>query len=113
MEKDVEKILARLNRAVILVEGKKDEAALRKVGVTAPILRYGSGPQELAHRASQATRKPLLLFDFDNEGKRKAAEMEALLYGENAAPDRLLRRAFKHVFGVRTIEQLPFALERI
>lgn len=112
---EVEKLFRRLNRPgrVILVEGKKDETALRDWGVETTILRFGSGPAALARRAAALSSDPVLLFDFDDEGERKTREMEGLLAAENAFADRGLRRQFRRVFKVRTVEALPLALQRI
>ncbi|MEK6924055.1 MAG: toprim domain-containing protein [Candidatus Micrarchaeota archaeon] len=113
-EKRIGKLLAELNSRVVLVEGKRDEQALASVGVATQVVKFSGKPGKIAETAAEAAagRRVVLLYDFDDEGERKAAEMLELLQ-PIAAVDRQLRKRFKQLFGCRTVEQLPHAIERL
>lgn len=111
VEKQVQKIVAKINGCTVLVEGKRDEQALRRVGVTSKIILFGrSAAQTL--RQVESDCNVLLLYDFDEEGERKERQLREML-SPFARVDSTLRKKFRSLFGCRTIEQLPSALRRL
>ena len=116
-KKFFEKTLARLNQALVLVEGKHDAAALTRVGVTAPVIEAGGRKPEqvvsLVLSALKPGQKVVLLFDYDHEGERKTAVFSEILGAAGVVPDAVQRKNFGGIFRVRTVEEVVAALEKI
>jgi len=113
IEKRVEKLVSEMNGHTVLVEGKKDEKALRKAGVTSKIVLFGKSAQSVVGAVAADCRNAvLLLYDFDEEGERKEKLLRELL-APFATVDGNLRKKFRQMFGCRTIEQLPSALKKL
>ncbi|PIT85300.1 hypothetical protein COU36_04030 [Candidatus Micrarchaeota archaeon CG10_big_fil_rev_8_21_14_0_10_59_7] len=105
-KKEIDKVFHSLDSTVVLVEGKRDEAALRAAGVTAPIVLAGGRKAERVAEEAEAFGKPVaLLFDWDGEGERKTRE-----YSELMGADTRLRKKMKRLLGLRTVEELGFRL---
>jgi 5S rRNA maturation endonuclease (ribonuclease M5) len=92
----------------IAVEGHKDVAALRRLGLTGPIWRLGR--HGIVALADELTRydKLLVLFDFDDRGEELARQLTEQLQGRGTTileeTRRRLRRAF--CWKARVIEGL-------
>ncbi|MFH0973447.1 MAG: toprim domain-containing protein [Candidatus Micrarchaeota archaeon] len=118
-----------LDAAIVIVEGKRDERALREtLAPTAETVKAGGRSADaVARRAIEAVeeenkeekedkekrKRIVVLTDFDAEGERRAAEITEALVAEGVAPDASLRRNFARLFGVRCVEAAPTALERL
>lgn len=113
-QRHIEKLLGRLDGCTILVEGKHDIKALRDEGITAPIIAFARKPSEVAVKAVATAKggRIVLLYDNDVEGRRKEAEMRALLEGD-AGIDVALRKRFYRLFGCKCVEHLPAAIRRL
>ena len=94
--------------SVILVEGKKDEEALRKMGIRGEIVAIS---QKSLSRISDffMEREVIVLTDWDESGRRLEENLRRVLY--NA--DFSLRRELIKVVGKWTtrVEDLPAILE--
>lgn len=93
----------------VLVEGLRDEVALRRLGVQGEILVYnrGSGMIALADRL-RGREGVVVLFDWD----RKGGQLTRLLKGQLAGSIRLeleLRKELAQVSQVSCVEDLPSA----
>ena len=108
----LETVLRKLGESLVLVEGKRDVLALAQLGVQA-IACHARKPERVVNGLVGKEGQVVLLFDFDQEGERKEKEYRELLYAAGIEVDLTLRKAFKAIFGVRTIESAPTALERI
>lgn len=78
-----EKIIERLRefKGVIIVEGKRDEDSLRKLGVQTEILRLSrSSLADVALLASEH-EEVMILTDFDETGEKLAKRLYDLLVG--------------------------------
>ncbi len=113
---ETEKILTNLRNlsetgTPIIVEGRRDEAALRKLGVTGrilPLKAHGESRHDFLERLD-GSKDAIVLTDFDREGKK----LETWLYKE------LLQRGVKSNLKlwsrikiltrteVRSVEELP------
>ncbi len=121
-----------LNEAIVIIEGKRDERALRETLAPAAkaVKAGGRSADAVARRAIEAVEEEnkeekeekkgrkdrnriVVLTDFDEEGERRAAEITEALAAEGVAPDASLRRNFARLFGVRCVEAAPTALERL
>lgn len=94
--------------ALILVEGRKDEISLRKLGITAKIVRAHS-PRPLPESLS-GFREVIILTDYDREGRLIAHKLESTVRSFGVSPNlefrKRLRRAtfgeISHVEGLHT-----------
>ncbi|MEM0475377.1 MAG: hypothetical protein QW343_01120 [Candidatus Norongarragalinales archaeon] len=116
----LEKTKRGLEDAVLIIEGKRDERALRESGLapSAQVVKAGGrNAGAVARRALEAKKsdeqKIVVLTDFDEEGERRASEIREALNAEGAAPDAALRRNFARLFGVACVEDAPAALARL
>lgn len=105
----LDKALNVLDGKVVFVEGKHDKAALEDLGVQAQIVCAHGVPLRLAEKHARACQKSgcVLLFDFDDEGKRKTSVFTELLQSLGVNPLAGVRTRIRRVFGARTIEELP------
>lgn len=111
----MQSVLEALPNRLVVLEGPKDALALEQVTAGATTVLCGGLrlPVVAEKAAKQADGMPvLILTDFDTEGRRKAGELETLLAAQPVAVDRQLRKRFRAAFGVRTVEELPGALQR-
>ena len=101
--------LSALEGHVVFVEGKHDVAALEELGVRAQFVCAHGVPLRLVEKHVATCQKNgcVLLFDFDNEGKRKNSVFTELLQSLGVNPLQPIRTRIKRVFGVQTVEQLP------
>lgn len=95
----------------IAVEGRKDVAALRRLGLTGPIFKLGRHSiLTLADELMQYD-KLLVLFDFDARGEELADQLTEQLQGRGTAiledVRRRLRRAF--CWRARVVEGLKLS----
>ena len=113
----LEKTLKKMLDQIVLVEGKNDERALDEAVVQAGgvVAVQSRKPERIANILEDgfAGRQALLLFDFDDEGRRKTAEFEEILVGRGLQVDRQGRKAFRALFRLRTLEELPGAMQEV
>ncbi|NYZ78240.1 toprim domain-containing protein [Candidatus Micrarchaeota archaeon] len=113
------RLFKQLDESIVVVEGKRDVAALREAKVAEARIVQAVGSAErvanlVAEIAAQTgCSRVVLLTDFDVEGKRRNAELSEALLAEGISANAVLRREFKRLFRVNRVEQLGFALERL
>ena len=108
-KKEIDKVFHALDSTLVLVEGKRDRAALRDAGVTGPVVLCGGRKAERVAEEAQSLGLPAtLLFDWDDEGERKTGE-----YSELMRADIRLRKKMKRLLGLRTVEELGFRLSEL
>jgi len=95
----------------IIVEGRRDEAALRKLEVKGPILclkARGESRYEFLERVNGA-KDAILLADFDREGKKLEAWLNRELSQRGIRSDSKLWSRIKSLArgDVRSVEELP------
>ena len=95
----------------MLVEGARDVAALRELGMEGTIIKLNRG-QSLVERADQLSRlheRVLLLTDWDRKGMQLHERLKGLLEGSRVVVlDHLWLRLRKLCgSGCRTVEELP------
>jgi len=116
-KKFLAKTLAHLNEALILVEGKRDAAALEEIGVKTEVIEAaGRKPERvvfLALKRLAPRQKLVLLFDYDAEGERKTQEFTEMLCAEGVVPDVLRRKNFRRLLGARHVEESVAALNKL
>jgi len=105
------------NGTTVIVEGHRDEASLRKLGVTGrilPLKAVGKGSTDLLEGEISRNRV-LILTDFDEEGKKLAAflarELAHLRVKANYEVWRQLREVVRR--DIHAVEELAGFVERL
>ncbi len=109
----LEKLRQRLSERTVLVEGKRDAAALAELGLGGRVMTATGKDEGIVKRALQGGQPVVVLTDFDEEGRRKAQAFAERIVSEGGIVDGAPRRAFADIFGVRCVEDAPTALARI
>lgn len=110
MDQDWPAWIAGLNDsgALIVAEGPKDEAALRCIGVTAPIeLLHGRALFQVVEAVSGRQRPAILLLDLDKKGKQLYGRLKKGLAAHGVQVDTafrefLQRQRISHIEGLDT-----------
>ena len=117
----LEKILWRITAesssgTVIIVEGRKDKAALRKLGLIGPIVCFKSSGRNLADFLGDINaKKVIVLTDFDKEGRDISAQISEALAHLGTDTDHALRKRLGALVkqDARTVQSLSRCVERI
>ncbi len=98
-------------RAPIIVEGKRDEDALRTLGFRGEIIRINSGSSlvSFAQRISMEYKRVIILTDWDRTGSFLAGRLYELLRDNDVLCDMEFRRKLGFYAGslISTVEELP------
>ncbi len=116
--KQCKKLLSILNQGnyVLVVEGKRDKAALRNVGITCEVITATGKPEHIVNKIVQLCvngTKPALLFDFDEAGEEHLTRLTELCLASDCIVDVNLRKKFKLIFGMRCFEEVDNRFEKI
>jgi 5S rRNA maturation endonuclease (ribonuclease M5) len=81
---------------VVVVEGERDRASLRKLGLPGTIvkLHHGRALSETAHELVGRSRRVIVLTDWDTEGGHLAQRLREFLEAEPLVLDLEFRRRF-------------------
>ena len=103
-------------RIPVIVEGKKDVSALRKIGLVGEIitLHGGSGIYEFCEDIAERFHRVILLTDWDNKGEHLYKTISANLKGlwEEFSPFREIIKVLCQK-DIKDIEGVPLLLERL
>ncbi|HXW68859.1 MAG TPA: toprim domain-containing protein [Dissulfurispiraceae bacterium] len=103
-------------RIPIIVEGKRDVSALRKIGLVGEIiaLHGGSGIYEFCEDIAERFHRVVLLTDWDNKGEHLYKTVAAHLKGlwEEFSPFREIVKVLCQK-DIKDIEGVPLLLERL
>ena len=103
----------------IMVEGKKDDQALRALGINGPVLMLKTGGKAFADMQEEieksGAREVILLFDFDRRGKEATNRLKQDLEHAKVVPNLQFWRALKALVGreVQCIEGLTAYVENL
>ncbi len=102
----------------ILIEGKKDEEALRKLGIDGNIIKVsGSGLKlfEVAEMAVELSSEVIILTDFDKKGKILAKRLSDDIQSLGSHPNLNIRKNIMHITRkyIKDIESLPKHLKQL
>ncbi len=90
---------------LVLVEGKKDEKVLKKLGITKIMRIDGRSVVSLENVIKRG--KVLILTDFDKEGRRKASKLCKLFERiKEVKIYKRLRYEFRKLFKISKIEEI-------
>jgi len=103
--------------APILIEGMKDEEALRELGITGNIIKVsGSGLKlfEIAEMAVESSSEVIILTDFDKKGNILAKKLSKDIQSLGYHPDLNIRKSIMKITGkyIKDIESLPKHLKQ-
>jgi 5S rRNA maturation endonuclease (ribonuclease M5) len=79
----------------ILIEGKKDEEALRNLGIDGNFIKVSGSPLklfEIAELAAESSSKIIILTDFDKKGNELAQKLSEDIQRLGSHPDLEIRR---------------------
>ncbi len=103
-------------RIPVIVEGKKDVSALRKIGLVGEIitLHGGKGIYEFCEDIAERFHRVVLLMDWDNKGEQLYKTVAAHLKGlwEEFSPFREIVKVLCQK-DIKDIEGVPLLLERL
>ncbi len=102
----------------ILIEGKKDEEALKKLGIEGNIIKVsGSGLKlfEVAERAVESSSEVIILTDFDKQGNILAKKLSNDIQSLGSHPDLNIRKNLMNITRryIKDIESLPKHLKQL
>ena len=96
-----------LTNPLIIVEGKRDEEALRLFGFNRIIKISGKPLEEVVRKVDE---KVAILTDFDEEGRKIKRELVRMFERKGVKVDNYLRRLIRS-FGITKIEELKYVKE--
>jgi 5S rRNA maturation endonuclease (ribonuclease M5) len=99
------RVLKKLDSSVVIVEGKKDEAALREIGARGRILQASGRVKGICEKVK--ADEAVILTDNDLAGKELAELVQGELEACGIRADLQARRDLRHVLGARTVEEVP------
>ena len=115
----VEELSYRVKRGTpILIEGKKDEEALNKLGIEGNIIKVsGSGLKlfEVAEKAIESSSEVIILTDFDKKGDLLAKKLSNDIQSLGSHPDLNIRKNIMKITRryIKDIESLPKHLKNL
>jgi len=102
----------------ILIEGKKDEKALKKLGINGTFIKVsGSGLKlfEIAEKSVKLSSKVIILTDFDKKGEQLAKRLAEDIQSLGSYPNLEIRRKIMGITRkfIKDIESLPRHMEQL
>lgn len=102
--------------AAIIVEGMRDERALRALGIRGPVIMASRRPAlELAEDAARRYREIVVLTDWDLKGDEMALKIDQYLRMAGVRPDMDIRSRLKKLVKkeIKDVESLSLYVERM
>jgi 5S rRNA maturation endonuclease (ribonuclease M5) len=102
--------------AAIIVEGRRDEMALRSLGVVGPVIMASRRPAlHLAEEVAQGYSEIILLTDWDRKGDEMAITIEQHLRCTSSRTDLEIRSRLKKLVKkeIKDVESLGIYVERM
>jgi 5S rRNA maturation endonuclease (ribonuclease M5) len=104
------------NGAAIIVEGMRDERALRSLGVSGPVIMASRRPAlELAEDTARKYKEIIVLTDWDLKGDEMALKIEQHLRSSGVRADMEIRSKLKKLVRkeIKDVESLGLYVERM
>lgn len=102
--------------AVIIVEGRRDESALRSLGIEGPVRMASHRPAlDLAEDVARNFSQIIVLTDWDEKGEEMARIIEQHLRSVGSRADMDTRSRLKRLVRkeIKDVESLDFYVERM
>lgn len=93
----------------VIVEGKSDEEALRKLGVDDIVTLCGKPLYKVTQDISKRTEEILILTDYDREGRKLAKKLDNYFVSYGVLPNRKIRKKLGFIVnktGISHIEDI-------
>lgn len=117
LEELISSILEASSRgAAIIVEGRRDEMALRRLGASGPVILASRRPAlDLAEDAGESYREVIVLTDWDQKGEEMARLLEKFLRHTPAVADLEIRGRLRKLVKkeIKDVESLAVYTERM
>ena len=113
--KTLEKYRAKNEEVPIIVEGKNDKGSLRKIEFPGDIiiLNGGNSLVNFSENVAEENDEVIILTDFDRKGVDLKETIERYMSGLGCQVDTKLWETIRRYGNIRTIEELPFAVQRM
>jgi 5S rRNA maturation endonuclease (ribonuclease M5) len=99
--------LENIKEIPIVVEGKKDEVPLTRLGCKKVFMISGSSPYILVEKLKKNNvNRIIILTDYDNEGEIKARKLRKIFQMNNIKVDDLARNKIKSILKINKIEEI-------
>ena len=109
--------LANLENIPIIVEGKKDERALRELGITGPVVMVNDGLSiiDTCTKLSREYKKAVILTDWDRKGGQLTRQLMEGLEANDMHYDNDIRATISRISkkDIKDVESLPAFLRRL
>jgi 5S rRNA maturation endonuclease (ribonuclease M5) len=114
VEQALEDLIQENNSAPVIVEGMKDQRALRKLGLTGTIITINKGMSlsDFSDWLSNRYKKVIILSDWDRRGGSLCRRLKELLHGRIKI-DVELRQRLSTFSMIKKVEGLPSWLETV
>lgn len=103
--REIQKEVRNFIEVPIIVEGKKDERALKKLGFK-KIVKISGRPLEKVFEESSNYKSVVILTDFDEEGKKIFSELNKLFSSHRIKVHTFLRNKIKSTLKIKKIEEI-------
>lgn len=102
----------------ILIEGKKDEKALRELGIEGDFIKVSGSPLnlfEIAEIAAESSPQVIILTDFDKKGNQLAKRLSQDIQSLGSHPDTQIRRKIMGMTRkyIKDIQSLPKHINKL
>lgn len=113
--KTLEKYRLKNENTPIVVEGKNDLCCLRDLDFQGDIIIINGGNSLLnfSENIAQSNHEIIILTDFDRKGVEIKKYIQRYMHGLGCRVDTTLWDTLRRYVPIRTIEELPFAIQRI
>jgi len=118
----IESIERAAEKSPILVEGRKDEKALTRLGIEGDIVRVSGNGRSLAETAERVSYEygydaAVLLTDWDSEGDALKSKLKSLLESHGVTPRTVHRKRLrsltaKEIHDVESLHQHRLRMEK-
>ncbi len=103
--REIQKEVRNYSEVPIIVEGKKDEKALRRLGFKR-IVKISGKPLEKVFEEVSKYKSVAILTDFDEEGKKIFSNLSRVLSSHRIKVHFFLRNKIKSTFKIKKIEEI-------
>jgi 5S rRNA maturation endonuclease (ribonuclease M5) len=102
---EIQKEIKGLSEVPIIVEGKRDEKALKNLGFQ-KIVKISGKPLEKVLEEVKDYKSVVILTDFDEEGRKIFSRLNKLLSSHKIKVNSFLRKKIKSIFKIKKIEEI-------
>lgn len=113
--KTLEKYRVKNEQIPIIVEGKNDLGCLRTLEFNGDIILVNGGSSlvNFSENVAEVNEEVIILTDFDRKGIEIKENIQRYMSGLGCRVDTTLWDIIRKYVPIRTVEELPFAVERI